>query len=97
MIEHIIVQMENESGMDRLSALAKIRFTFIDKVCKSTVVKPRESKEHLRSQKNRQNPYRKIYSNSCFCSNNGIDFLVNIWCYRKQTSGTYGYGNKLFK
>lgn len=51
MIEHIIVQMENESGMDRLSALAKMRFTFIDKVCKSTVVKPRESKEHLRSQK----------------------------------------------
>ena len=42
MIEHIIVQMENESGMDRLSALAKMRFTFIDKVCKATVVKPRE-------------------------------------------------------
>lgn len=51
MIEHIIVQMENESGMDRLAALAKMRFTFIDKVCKETVVRPKESKEHIRSQK----------------------------------------------
>ena len=51
MIEHIIVQMEKESGMDRLAALAKMRFTFIDKVCKETVVRPKESKEHIRSQK----------------------------------------------
>lgn len=51
MIEHIIVQMENESGMDRLAALAKMRFTFIDRVCKETVVRPKESKEHIRSQK----------------------------------------------
>lgn len=51
MIEHIIVQMEKESGMDRLAALAKMRFTFIDKVCQDTVVRPRESKEHARSQK----------------------------------------------
>lgn len=51
MIEHIIVQMENESEMDRLAALAKMRFTFIDKVCRETVVRPKESKEHLRSQK----------------------------------------------
>lgn len=51
MIEHIIIQMEKESGMDRHSALAKMRFTFIDKVCKETVIRPRESKERIRSQK----------------------------------------------
>lgn len=51
MIEHIIVQMEKESGMDRHAALAKMRFTFIDKICKDTVIKPRESKERARSRK----------------------------------------------
>jgi ferrous iron transport protein B len=51
MIEHIIVQMEKESGMDRLAALAKMRFTFIDKVCAETVIRPKESKEHIRSQR----------------------------------------------
>ncbi len=50
MLEHIILQMEKESGMDRNAALANMRFSFIDKVCRATVVKPRESKEHLRSQ-----------------------------------------------
>lgn len=51
MIEHIICQMESESGMDRQAALANMRFTFIHKVCAATVVKPHESKEHIRSQK----------------------------------------------
>lgn len=51
MIEHIITQMETESGKDRQAALAHMRFTFIDKVCAATVVKPRESKEHIRSRK----------------------------------------------
>lgn len=51
MIEHIIFQMEKESEMDRHAALAKMRFTFIDKICKDTVVKPHESKERVRSRK----------------------------------------------
>ena len=51
MIEHIIVQMEEECGMDRASAIADMRFAYIEYVCKNTVVKPRESKERIRSQK----------------------------------------------
>lgn len=51
MIEHIILQMEKESGMDRHAALAKMRFTFIDKVCRETVIRPKESKERARSRK----------------------------------------------
>lgn len=51
MIEHIIVQMENEGGLDRAAAIAQMRFTFIGKVCDATVVKPQESKEHIRSRK----------------------------------------------
>lgn len=48
-LEHIIVQMEEESGMDREAALADMRFRFIEHICESTVVKPRESKEYKRS------------------------------------------------
>ena len=49
MIEHIISQMEEERGLDRSAAIADMRFDFIRKLVAETVVKPRESKEHLRS------------------------------------------------
>ncbi len=49
MLEHIIVQMENERGLDRAAAIAHMRFDFIQKICDETVIKPKESKEHLRS------------------------------------------------
>lgn len=48
-LERIISQMEDESGKDRLSALADMRFAFIGEVCRACVVKPRESREHKRS------------------------------------------------
>lgn len=48
-LEHIICQMEEESGTDREAALADMRFQFIEKVCDATVIKPHESKEHIRS------------------------------------------------
>ena len=50
-LEHIICQMEKERGMDRAAAIADMRYQFITKVCRETVVKPRESKEHIRSEK----------------------------------------------
>ena len=48
-LEHIITQMEEESGKDRMAALADMRFQFIEELCERTVVKPSESKEHVRS------------------------------------------------
>ena len=51
MIEHIICQMEEERGLDRAAAIADMRFSFIERVCRQTVVKPKESKEHERSRK----------------------------------------------
>ena len=51
MVEHIIVQMEQERGLDRAAAIADMRFSFIGRVCGATVVKPHESKEHTRSVK----------------------------------------------
>ena len=51
MIEHIIVQMEEERGLDRSAAIADMRFSFIKKLVRETVVKPSESKERERSEK----------------------------------------------
>ena len=51
MLEHIVKQMETERGLDRSAAIAHMRFDFIERVCEETVVKPRESKEHVRSTK----------------------------------------------
>ena len=48
-IEHIIVQMEQERGLDRAAAIADMRFHFIHQLVDQTVVKPRQSKEQLRS------------------------------------------------
>ena len=50
-IEHIVVQMEKERGLDRSAAIADMRFAYIGKVCESTVKKPRESKERIRSER----------------------------------------------
>ena len=51
LLEHIVLQMETESGLDRGAAIAEMRFDYIEKVCEACVVKPRESREHLRSQR----------------------------------------------
>lgn len=48
-IEHVVTQMEEESGADRMAALADMRFAFIESVCEATVTKPHMSKEHKRS------------------------------------------------
>ena len=50
-IQHIVEQMEKERGLDRSAAIADMRFEFIRKVCRVSVVKPKESKEYNRSQK----------------------------------------------
>ena len=51
MLEHIILQMEKERGLDRSAAIADMRFSFIRRVCEATVTKPKESREHVRSEK----------------------------------------------
>ena len=51
MLEHIVLQMENERGLDHSAAMADMRYNFITKVCDSCVIKPHESKERIRSGK----------------------------------------------
>ena len=50
-LEHIVKQMEKERGLDRAAAIAHMRFDFIEKICAETVVRPHDSREHIRSQK----------------------------------------------
>ena len=73
LIEHSIIQMEEEHGMDRNAALADMRYDFIEKVCKGTVIKARESKEHLRSVKIDGVLTHKYFSIPIFV---GVMFLV---------------------
>ena len=51
MIEHIIVQMEEECSLDRAAAIANMRYSFINKLCSQTVIKPKKSREKIRSEK----------------------------------------------
>ena len=51
LLEHIVQQMETERGLDRSAAIADMRFEFIERLCEQTVVKPRESRERLRSER----------------------------------------------
>jgi ferrous iron transport protein B len=50
-LEHIITQMETERGLDRSAAIADMRFRFINKICSETLIRPSESKGHIRSRK----------------------------------------------
>ncbi|MBR0366545.1 MAG: ferrous iron transport protein B [Clostridia bacterium] len=50
-VEHIVLQMEKERGLDRSAAIADMRFAFIKRVCDATVTKPRESRESARSER----------------------------------------------
>ena len=49
-VEHILQQMEDERGLDRAAAIADMRFRFIKQLCQQTIVKPKRSKEHVRSE-----------------------------------------------
>ena len=51
MLEHIVLQMEKERGLDRGAAMADMRFEYIKKICDRCVIKPRESREHKRSER----------------------------------------------
>ena len=83
-LEHIVRQMETERGLDRAAAIADMRFTFIEKICDDTVVKPKESKEHLRSVKMDRILTGKYTAIPCFA---GIMALV-FWL----TFGVIGKG-----
>lgn len=77
-LEHIICQMEKERGLDRAAAIADMRFSFINKVCQETVVKPGESKERLRSEKMDRILTGKYTAIPCFIGIMGLVFWLTF-------------------
>ena len=77
-LEHIIKQMEKERGLDRAAAIAHMRFDFIERVCDETVVKPKESKEHLRSMKIDRILTGKYTAIPCFVGIMGLVFFLTF-------------------
>lgn len=77
-LEHIIVQMETERGLDRAAAIADMRFTFIEKICKETVVKPHESREHMRSVKMDKVLTGRFTAIPCFIAIMGLVFFLTF-------------------
>lgn len=75
MLEHIVQQMEAERGVDRSAAIADMRFDFIERLCEQTVVKPKESRERIRSEKIDRILTGKYTAIPCFI---GIMVLVFI-------------------
>ncbi len=78
MLEHIVKQMETERGLDRAAAIAHMRFDFIENICDETVVKPRESKEHLRSVKIDKILTGKYTAIPCFIAIMGLVFFLTF-------------------
>ena len=77
-LEHIVKQMETERGLDRAAAIAHMRFDFIENICDETVVKPRESKEHLRSVKIDKILTGKYTAIPCFIAIMGLVFFLTF-------------------
>ena len=73
MLEHIVQQMERERGLDRSAAIADMRFDFIERLCEQTVVKPKESRERIRSERIDRVLTEKYTAIPCFV---GIMVLV---------------------
>ena len=77
-IEHLIVQMEKERGLDRSAAIADMRFNFIEKVCEKTVVKPKASRERIRSEKIDRILTGKYTAIPCFVGIMAIVFVMTF-------------------
>ena len=77
-LEHIIRQMEAERGLDRAAAMAHMRFDFIEKVCEQSVIRPRESKEHIRSEKIDRLLTGKYTALPCFAGIMGLVFYLTF-------------------
>lgn len=78
MLEHIVCQMEKESQMDRAAAIADMRFSFIREVCAATVIKPRQSREKIRSEKIDRILTGKYTAIPCFIGIMGIVFWLTF-------------------
>ena len=84
---------KTERGLDRAAAIAHMRFDFIEKVCDETVVKPKESKEHLRSMKIDKILTGKYTAIPCFIGIMGLVFFLTFSVNRCVSPEYSGHGN----
>lgn len=92
--EHIVSVMEDETGLDREAAISNMRFSFIEKMCQKTVVRPHESKEHKRSMKIDRLLTGKYTAIPCFIAIMALIFvmtfnLVGAWLSDLMSLGVY--------
>ena len=76
--EHIVSVMEDETGLDREAAISNMRFSFIEKMCQKTVVRPHESKEHKRSMKIDRLLTGRYTAIPCFIAIMALIFVMTI-------------------
>lgn len=76
--EHIVSVMEDETGLDREAAISNMRFSFIEKMCQKTVVRPHESKEHKRSMKIDRLLTGRYTAIPCFIAIMALIFVMNF-------------------
>ena len=91
-LEHIVRQMEAERGLDRAAAIAHMRFDFIEKVCDATVVRPHESREHLRSVRIDRVLTGKHTAIPCFIGIMGLVFFLTFGVIGKFLSDLLSMG-----
>lgn len=91
-LEHIVRQMETERGLDRAAAIAHMRFDFIDKVCDETVVRPHESREHLRSVRIDKVLTGRHTAIPCFVGIMGLVFFLTFGVIGKLLSALLSMG-----
>ena len=78
LIEHTVIEMEHETGLDRNAALADMRYNFIEKVCGECVVKAKESREHLRSMQIDKVLTHRIFAIPLFIAIMGLVFFLTF-------------------
>ena len=78
LIEHTVIEMEHETGLDRNAALADMRYNFIEKVCDQCVVKAKESKEHRRSMRLDKVLTHRIFAIPLFIAIMGLVFFLTF-------------------
>ena len=78
LIEHTIIEMEHETGLDRNAALADMRYNFIEKVCNQCVVKAKESREHRRSMQIDKVLTHRIFAIPLFIAIMGLVFFLTF-------------------
>lgn len=91
LIEHSVIEMETETGLDRNAALADVRYNFIEQVCAECVVKAKESKEHLRSMRIDKILTNRYLAIPLFAAIMGFVFYLTFYVFGAWLSDGFAY------